>query len=226
MHLHLTDRLTCPRCGPEFGLVLLARDVRNRRVIHGLLGCSNCREQYPVEEGFGDLRSPPRKPLQAGSPPGAAAAEGEDSALAHEDLPLRLAAMMGVTEGPGTILMVGPLAAHAGSVARLLAGVEVVAMDPGLLHAQEEEGVSRMVGRPGLPFFSGTFLGVTVSGTVSESMVLDSIRVLNPMGRVAFHQPSEETMILLEGQKLEILLREGGVIVARKGPELVTLRGI
>ena len=24
MHLFLTDRLSCPRCGPEFGLILLA----------------------------------------------------------------------------------------------------------------------------------------------------------------------------------------------------------
>jgi hypothetical protein len=83
-----------------------------------------------------------------------------------------------------------------------------------------------MVGRPGIPFFSGTFLGVAVSGSVSQGVALEAIRVLNPMGRVAFQEPSEETRTVLEGQKLEILLDEEGFVVARKGPELVTLRGV
>ena len=60
MHLLLTDRLTCPRCGPEFGLVLLADRLEDRRVLEGALGCPNCRDRYPVRDGFGDLRPPPR----------------------------------------------------------------------------------------------------------------------------------------------------------------------
>ncbi len=30
MHLLLTDRLTCPRCGPDHGLILLAREIVDR----------------------------------------------------------------------------------------------------------------------------------------------------------------------------------------------------
>ena len=57
MHLLLTDRLTCPRCGPSFGLILLADRMNDRRVVDGVLGCPNCRDGFPVRDGFGDLRA-------------------------------------------------------------------------------------------------------------------------------------------------------------------------
>ena len=66
MNVSLTDHLVCPRCGPPFGLVLLARDVRDRRVRQGEFGCPNCRDGFPVVGGFGDLRPPPRRPEPSG----------------------------------------------------------------------------------------------------------------------------------------------------------------
>jgi uncharacterized protein YbaR (Trm112 family) len=98
MHLSLTDILTCPRCGPEFTLVLLADRVEDRRVLDGSLGCANCRERYPVHDGFADLRPPPAGPLPdagAGPRPG------------PQDEAYRLAALMGVTQGPGFVLVLG-----------------------------------------------------------------------------------------------------------------------
>ncbi|HWK89996.1 MAG TPA: Trm112 family protein, partial [Longimicrobium sp.] len=56
MHILLTDLLTCPRCGPEHGLVLLADRIEERRVVRGRLGCPNCRETYPVAGTVADLR--------------------------------------------------------------------------------------------------------------------------------------------------------------------------
>lgn len=228
MHLLLTDRLTCPRCGPRFGLILLAREMRDRRVLEGTFGCSNCRDQYPVEEGFGDLRAPPRAPLPPQEP---AAAESSEAGSGMEDPAeaLRLAALMGVTEGPGTLLLVGPSALHGGSVSRLIPGIEVVGMDPGLRFLPQQEGVSRLVSRPGIPFSSGTFLGVTLSGPFEGGLVMEALRVLSPLGRIALRGPSPEVSALLKEGGLQILLEEDGFLVAQKGPEeapnLVTLRG-
>ena len=56
MELSLTDLVTCPRCGPTYGLILIPDEVRERRVVSGLLGCPNCRERYGVEAGVADLR--------------------------------------------------------------------------------------------------------------------------------------------------------------------------
>ena len=84
----LVDHLVCPRCGPPFGLVLLAIDVRDRRVHQGEFGCPNCRDRFPVTGGFGDLRPPPR-----GEPPGQPAEPGGERAGA--------AVASGVDDGGG-----------------------------------------------------------------------------------------------------------------------------
>jgi uncharacterized protein YbaR (Trm112 family) len=227
MHLLLTDRLSCPRCGPEFGLILLAREMRDRRVVHGDFGCSNCREQYPVVDGFGDLRVPPRRPLPQASSPD----EGERvGSLGREsDEGLTLAALLGVTEGPATLLLIGPAAIHAGAVARLISGVEVVGLDPELRFLPQEEGVSRIMSRPGIPFFSDTFLGVALSGSHDRRMLLESLRVLSPSGRIAILEAAPETAALLEEEGFQLLMDDEGVLVAKKAggqtPRLVTLRG-
>lgn len=52
MHLTLTDKLTCPRCGPDSGLILLADRIRDRRVLEGSLDCADCMERYPIRGGL------------------------------------------------------------------------------------------------------------------------------------------------------------------------------
>ena len=118
MNVALTDHLVCPRCGPPFGLVLLAHDVQDRRVVRGEFGCPNCRDRFPVEDGFADLRPPPR-----GAGPGGrrATATGDASTRA-----LRLAAALGVTEGPGMIVVPDTRHDEAPALARLVRGIEVV----------------------------------------------------------------------------------------------------
>lgn len=226
MHLLLTDRLTCPRCGPDFGLILLAHEVRDRRIIHGDFGCANCRETYPVEEGFGDLRPPPRKPLtregreREGS-------EAPDPVGVGDDA-LRLAALMGVTEGPGTLLVRGPAAVHAPAVSRLIGGVEVVAVDPSTRWTPETEGVSRMTAGPGLPFTSSCLRAVVLSGPLHGTELREALRVLIPRGRVVVLGATAGARPELEQEGARVVLEEDGVLVAereRTGPQrLVTLR--
>jgi len=95
MHIALTDHLTCPVCGPEHGLILLADRIEERRVLEGTLGCPACRERYPIVGGLADLRPRPAGPLP-----------GPESAptLGPQDRAFRLAALMGVAEGPGFLL--------------------------------------------------------------------------------------------------------------------------
>ncbi len=226
MHLFITDRLTCPRCGPEFGLILLAHEVRDRRVLEGEFGCANCRERYPVEGGFGDLRAPPRDPLE----PTASSGRAETGAGGDEDGEgFRLSALLGVTEGPGTLLLTGPVARLAGRVAGLVQGVEVVGMDPCLRDSPLQEGVSALVSRPGVPFFSSTFKGVALSGEVNFSWVEEAARVVGPLCRVVLLDPPKGAEKWLQRVGLRPVMDEGGVLVAlrEKGDPvpLVTLRG-
>ncbi len=226
MHLFLTDRLACPRCGPDFGLILLADEVRNQRVLDGSLGCPNCRERYPVREGFGDLRVPPRRPLSEASLEATAGAGGTEGA----DGAVRIGAMLGVTEGPGLLLLKGPEGRHGQALARILPGVEVVVLDPHQWRGVEQEGVSRLASGSRLPFRSNSFRGVLLSGETSEVEIREAARVAGPSARVVALGAPGGAVGWLEALGLEILMNDEGVVVARwdpHGPEpLVTLRGI
>jgi uncharacterized protein YbaR (Trm112 family) len=209
MHLLLTDRLSCPRCGPAFGLILLADRMEERRVIDGTLGCPNCRDGFPVRGGFGDLRAPPRGALPAGrtgppAPPDPTAAE-------------RLQALLGVAEGPGTLLLVGSPARLAAALAERIPGVEVVALDADMAHWREAPRVSRMAARPGIPMCSRTLRGVAVDGALGTRWLEEAARVVAPLSRVVVTDASDHAEAVLAGSGLHVLASEGGTVVAARG---------
>ena len=68
MYILLTDALTCPRCGPDFGLLVLADRMAERRVIEGALGCANCRSSYPIRNAAADLRVAPSASTESTGP--------------------------------------------------------------------------------------------------------------------------------------------------------------
>lgn len=205
MHILLTDLLTCPRCGPDFGLVLLGDVIEERRVLEGELGCPNCRERYPIREGFGDLRAPPRTPLGP---------VGDGPEPSSEEASLPVAALLGVTEGPGHLVLIGPVARHARALAAALENVEVVGVSPDLRAWDEEEGVSRMTAAPGLPFHSGRIRGVALRGGGADDFLDEAARVVGRRGRVAVLNAPDGTRECLEGHGLEILMEDDGAVVA------------
>ncbi len=208
MHLLLTDRLTCPRCGPRFGLILLADRMNDRRVVDGLLGCPNCRDRFPVRDGFGDLRAPPRGPLDSGraGPPGQVDERETD----------RLTALLGVPEGPGTLALVGAPARHGPGLAERVPGVEVVALDADLSSWPEAPRVSRMTARPGIPFFDATLRGVVVDGVLGVSWLKEAARTISRLARVVVVDADDDVTAILEGAHLEVLAAEAGTVVAAK----------
>lgn len=210
MHLLLTDRLCCPRCGPEFGLVLLAdRMGPDRRVVEGGLGCPNCRDRYPVQGGFVDLRAPPRGDLpdgRAGGPTAPDPAEAE-----------RLQALLGVAEGPGTLACVGAPARHAGALAARIERIAVVAVDPDLRLWPEVEGVSRVAAHPRIPLFSRSLRGVVLDGGLEGPWIAEAARVVAPRGRVVVTEADDAAVPKLEGTGLQVLASEAGTVVAARG---------
>ncbi len=209
MHLLLTDRLACPRCGPEFGLILLSDRTEDRQVMEGRLGCANCRDTLPVSGGFGDLRAPPRGELPTGRAGGPTEiAEGETR---------RLAALLGVSQGPGTVALIGDLSRFAVSYAGLLPDIEVVGVDADLVGWPEVPRVSRLAAGPGLPFFSRALRGVAVDGTLGLHWIRESARVVARLGHVVVVPAPEGTEAALVGEGLSVLASEGGTVVAARG---------
>jgi uncharacterized protein YbaR (Trm112 family) len=209
VHLLLTERLTCPRCGPAFGLILLADRMEERRVLDGQLGCPNCRDTYPVSDGFGDLRAPPRGDLPGGR-------AGAPGAVDEREV-RRLMALIGVQEGPGIVAFLGAMARFAAPYTELVPGVEVVALDAALAQWPSVPRVNRMVSRPGIPILGGTLRGVAVDGVLGFSWIRESARVVAPLGRVVVGEAPEGTDEALIGEGLGILAAEGGTVVAARG---------
>lgn len=207
MHLLLTDGLTCPRCGPDFGLVLLADELRDRRVLEGSLGCPNCRDAFPVTGGFADLRAPPRGPLaggRAGPPDGFDRAEAE-----------RLAALLGVVEGPGTVAFVGAPARHAAYWDEE-ADLQVVGIDPDLVGWPEAPPVNRIAAAPGLPFRSAYLRGLCIEGLRGPPPLAEAVRVVAPGGRLVVADAPAEAPDTLRDAGLEILAEEPGTVVGAR----------
>ena len=218
MHILLTDRLICPRCGPGFGLILIADRLENRRVIEGSLGCPNCRDRFPVEGGFADLRPPPR-----GTRDDAPELEPPKSPPA-----LEVAALLGLTEGTGNVALIGDMAGHATALAALVPGVEFIGIAPGLREWEEGEGVSRMTAGASLPFSSGSLRGVGLFVDGEPSIAGELARVLARAGRIAVwgagqsgvrdgeqgEVPEWETGLRSEG--LDVLASEGNAVVVER----------
>ncbi|MBI4538774.1 MAG: Trm112 family protein [Gemmatimonadetes bacterium] len=207
MHILITDILRCPRCGPEFGLILLARRVESRRVLEGELGCPNCRLRYPVVEGFADLRvpfggpSPPEEaPLEPGTP---------DDALG-------LAALLGVAEGPGYIVLVGPQARFAPALTATIAGIEVVAVEARLRAWPETPGVTRIAAAPGLPLHSGALRAIALSGPDADRFVEEAVRTVAPLGRVVVLDAPPHARDALAAARLERVFEADGILAARR----------
>lgn len=203
MYLPLTDLLACPVCGPDAGLILYATELRDRRVLEGALGCPQCRRQWPVRGGFADLR---------------AASTGEDDAAgaADREEAIRIAALLGITQGPGYLLIVGPAARHAPAVADLLEHVEVVGVDPSLERHDERAGVSRIAAGHALPFIDGRVRGVWLSGPAATQSMEDGVRVLAQRGRIVLEPAPPGARERLASLGVELVAEQDATVLGAR----------
>ncbi len=205
MHILLTDVLSCPRCGPDLGLIILADRMDDRRIIEGSVGCANCRESYPVTGGLGDLRYPPGQ----GIPPAQSYPSHDE-----EERAFRLAALMGVTEGPGHVLVIGPGAVLAPRIAGSIPEIEVIAADPTVAVQQEAPGVSRIIHGDRIPLRSGGIRGVVITGEPHPNLLREAVRTLDRSARIVVEESDDSTATILTSSGLQILLQQDGVAVA------------
>ena len=208
MHFLLTDRLTCPRCGPAFGLILLANQLADRRVRSGVLGCPNCRDSFQVDEGFADLRAPPRGELHGGR-------AGAADRPADADIE-RIVALLVIHRGPGTVATLGSASTFAAPIAEAVDDLMVVAVDPDTRAWPAHDGVTRMVASPGLPFFDRTLRGAVVDGALGPAMLYEACRCTAPMSRVVVLGAGEDATGVIEEAGLTVLAAEDETVVAAR----------
>jgi uncharacterized protein YbaR (Trm112 family) len=201
MHILLTDILTCPRCGPGFGLILLADRVEDRRVRTGLLGCANCREKYEIRDGAVDFGATPARLEQT-----------SDSSAAE-----RLAALLGVTRGPAFLLLAGPAAGHAAAIAGMLDEVEVLTIDVGA-ESDDVPGINRLLARgPRLPLASAKIAGVALTGRAADALLDEGARAVSPVGRLVLDPAPPDAAERLVRHGMRIAALQDGTAVAVRG---------
>ncbi len=197
MNLLLTDHLTCPRCQAGAGLILLADRVQNRQVRDGQLGCPHCRERYPVVDGMADF---------AATPPGPDA-PGEAAEAAT------LGALLGVTEGPAMLLMLGNFDDVAGVLATLIPDTEVVVARAQLPAPRDVPGVSNLRIAEKIPLYDRSMQGVVVAR--SELHLLDeAARVCALAARVVLLGAGAEVRGALPSLGLQVLGERADMLVA------------
>lgn len=200
MHLLLTDVLTCPRCGPDVGLILRADTMSERRVREGALGCPGCRTDYPITGSvarFGD-RGPVAREKPSFDPEAAT----------------RIAALLGAGTPGGFVLIVGAAARAAGTIASMDIETEIVAASADAADLAVAEGVSCMTIGTALPFCSGRLRGVWLSGDAADAMLEEGARSTHALGRLVLEPATENAEERLAAAGLRIAARQGRTVLA------------
>ena len=202
MHILLTDALSCPRCGPDFGLLVLADRLEDRQVVEGRLGCPNCREAYPIRDAVVDLRR--------GEPPARAGGAGEGG----EERALRIAALLGVGHAPGLVVLYGASPALAEGVAALLPNARVVTASATPPPAAERRGAGWLLIGDRLPVRDGSLRALALVDGAPPELLAEAARALAPGCRIVLDPAWPGAVEALGDAGLELLLDQDGVAVA------------
>ena len=213
MFLELAEVLDCPDCRGAAGLVAFVGRAEARRVVEGRLGCPLCEIEVPIRRGTMrfDLSSAERRADRAGPPDrgGAASTSPAPSPPAPPRPPppraapsmeaaLRIAALLGVSDRAGAVVLLGPgLAAHAAALAGMGDRLEVLAWledDPGLSHANIDAPAAganplRGAAPDRWPVRSGALHGIALAAPLTLAPD-EIVRCIRPGARLVVEGPA------------------------------------
>ena len=164
MFVEHIDLFRCPVGHEDSWLVAATRRTVGRRIVEGTLGCPVCRAEYGIADGVAYF----------GVEPGAGEHAGE-TAEAPEELAMRAAAFLSLSEAGGTVVLAGEWA-PAGPALVELTRVGVVLVNPpaGLRIPDEGASVVRFAGH--LPVGAGLLRGAAVDATLPPEATVHALR--------------------------------------------------
>ncbi|MEJ2482418.1 MAG: hypothetical protein P8049_04705 [Gemmatimonadota bacterium] len=228
MLLDLSESLVCPRCGPPQGLVVLVEEMDGRRIATGRLDCPACEQRFPLAAGVLDFREAAARASSSEESPGSGSDEVPSAATRNDADSVLVAALFGIRDRRG-VLVVGPgLGESAPAIAELSGGCEVLFVEglaadsdrgaPEHVPAGVEAGsVTSLRGVAGdaVPLLPGRALGVAlVDADVGE--IDEAARVLSPGGRLVVLRPESPATVLDGDPRFEPIAREERAVVARR----------
>jgi uncharacterized protein YbaR (Trm112 family) len=167
MFVELIESLRCPNRHEESALIASVSTSENRHIQQGALGCPVCRAEFLIRDGvawFGE--TPP--PMTAVETP-------------SQEIAMRLAAFLDLTDSRGFALLCGRWAAHAELVALLAATPLVLVNHPSATPVRHAAGAIR--GRV-IPFAAGSARALAIDETTPREIAESGVRAVRPGGRV------------------------------------------
>ena len=207
MFIEMIDLLRCVNAHEDTWLVASFKDISNRIVLDGTLGCPVCSAQYEITRGIADFTLGRTLP---------ALTHTGDPAQSGDELAMKAGAFLDATQ-PGATLVLGGSWARAAQELAEMADVRVIAMNaPNDVRESERVGLVRVANR--IPLATGSVHGIAFDSSFREAMIEETLRVVRPGGRVvgpaSLDPPSEAA----------VLARDENQWVAEKAAEMISIR--
>lgn len=172
MFLELVDSLRCVRPHEDSWLVARADELLDRHIVEGELGCPICGARYAVHDGVADFRADVERAAETPR-------LGSNQALA-----LRAAALLGLTEPGGLVVLAGDWSASANTLLEMTEGVQFLAVDPGAtLWSHDALSLARIANV--LPLAAACARGIALDAAhATPSLLAGAARALAPSGRL------------------------------------------
>ena len=172
----------------------------DRRIIEGRLGCPICETQYPIHGGVADLR------LET-------AQESPTEPASHNAL--ELAALLGVTSGPGFALLSGGTPALAAELAQMVPDLEWIALAPAFATQPEQVGLNRISVDSGrVPLRGHSLRGAIVLERGRDLRVIAN--ALRPAARLVYAQPDDAMIAQVRELGMRVLAYNDALLVAER----------
>jgi len=172
--IEFVDALRCLRPHESTWLVVAADRMVGRSIERGTLGCPVCRAEYPIVDGVAYFGAEPGGP---------AAARADPPPRADPELVLRAAALLGLADGGGTVVLGGTWGAAATGLLDLAPAHYLLLDPPHTVRASDGVSVIRTSGA--LPLTAACVRGVALDNATAAASVLESAaRALRSGGRL------------------------------------------
>ncbi|HEX6534987.1 MAG TPA: hypothetical protein VF041_10335 [Gemmatimonadaceae bacterium] len=198
MFIELVGSLRCVRAHPPEWLVAAADVMEARDIVTGTLGCPTCGTRYPIERGIADFRDG-----HAG--PGVPTSAGDDPELA-----VRTAALLGLDQPGGFVVLCGTWGGAAPALGGLVERMHVLVLDgPAALESGGGVSLARSAGE--IPVRAMAARGIALDAAHADERGLASAAAaLRPGGRLI----APATVPLPDG--MEELARDESIWVAKR----------
>jgi hypothetical protein len=168
-------------------LVARADELVDRHIVQGELGCPICEARYAVRDGVADFSADISRAADASRAVDARRLSAQAGGSADADsraLALRAAALLGLTEPGGLVVLAGKWSACADALLEMVEGVQLLALDPA--PGLRSGGALSLALIPDvLPLAAESARGIALDAEhATPSLIAGAARALAPSGRL------------------------------------------